>query len=70
MVAALSSPAYHLPEATALINRLEDSDTQIRRNQVYRLKNIPAVDAAAALRDFLERSLSVFVRSGQLTTYQ
>lgn len=54
----------------ALINRLEDSDTQVRRNQVYRLKNIPAVDAAAALRDFLERSLRVLQQSGQWSTFQ
>jgi type II secretion system protein D len=54
----------------AIISRLEDSDTQIRRNEVYRLKNLPAVDAAAALNDFLQRSLRVLQTSSQLTAYQ
>jgi len=33
MVAALSSPAYHLPEATALINRLQPAPAAGRRRR-------------------------------------
>src|SRR5262249_44511928 len=53
-----------------LISRLEDSDIQGRRNEVYRLKNAVAADVAAALNDFLSRALTVYRTAGQLTGFQ
>src|SRR5262249_3016152 len=49
----------------AIITRLEDSDVQIRRNEVYRLQNSTAVDVANALNSFLSSSLAVIQRGGQ-----
>lgn len=43
---------------------------QGRFNEVYRLVNTTAVDVANALNTFLQQSLSVYQRGGQLTQFQ
>ncbi|MFO0879228.1 MAG: secretin N-terminal domain-containing protein [Gemmataceae bacterium] len=54
----------------AIITRLEDSDVQLRRNEVVVLQNSTAVDLARALNDFLSQTLQVYQRGGQLTPFQ
>ena len=54
----------------AIVTRLEDSDVQSRCNEVYRLRNSTAVDVANALNTFIQQSLQVYQRSGQLTPFQ
>jgi type II secretion system protein D len=54
----------------ALITRLEDSDVQTRRNEIYTLQNSTAVDLANALNNFLQQTLLVFQRGGQLSQFQ
>jgi len=53
----------------AIINRLEDADTQYRRNFVYRLRNAQAADVAASLTDFLSKSINILKASGQNTFF-
>jgi type II secretion system protein D len=54
----------------AMIDRLESTPVQERRNQVYRLRNSSAVDVATAVSQFLNRSLTVLSATGQLTPFQ
>lgn len=43
----------------ALLLRLDEKDATERRNQVYRLKNAPALDVAAAINEFLRSERQV-----------
>jgi type II secretion system protein D len=54
----------------AIIAKLEDSDPQLRRNEVYKLRNAAAADVAQALQTFLTNSLQVLRNSSQLTAFQ
>ena len=54
----------------AIIARLEDSDVQTRKNDVYILRNSVAPDVAAALNNFLTSTLRNLQNSQQLTSYQ
>jgi len=54
----------------AIISRLEDANVEQRQNEVYRLKNAQAADVAAALQNFLTRSLQVYSTGQQLTAIQ
>jgi type II secretory pathway component GspD/PulD (secretin) len=54
----------------AIITRLEDAEVQVRRNEVYRLLNSTALDVANALTSFVQNSLLVLSRGGQLTPFQ
>jgi type II secretory pathway component GspD/PulD (secretin) len=54
----------------AMISRLEESEAPARQNEVYHLRNAPAVDVANALNLFLQNSLTVLARGGQLTAFQ
>jgi type II secretion system protein D len=54
----------------AMISRLEDSNVQNRRNQVYRLRNAVAADVAAALNDYITKAIAVDQKGNQLTPFQ
>lgn len=54
----------------AIITRIEESDVQQRRNEVYCLQNTFAVDLANALNNFLQQTLLVYQRGGQLSPFQ
>src|SRR4029077_7139522 len=45
-------------------------DPQARRSEAYKLRNALAADVAAALNDFLPKSLKVIQTSGQLSGFQ
>jgi type II secretion system protein D len=61
---------HDLDVIEALISRLEDSDVQCRQNEVVKLKNASAADVAAALQNFVTRSLQVLSQGQQLTAFQ
>ena len=54
----------------ALIARLEDADIMFRRNEAFRLRNAQAADVAAALSDFITKTLTVQRTGNQLTPFQ
>ncbi len=54
----------------AIISRLDDADIQIRRNEVYHLRNAQAADVAQALATFFGNNLSVLSSGNQLPNYQ
>ena len=54
----------------ALITRLDDTEVQTRRSDVYALRNTSAVDVATALNSFLTQSLTVVRNAGQLSQFQ
>jgi type II secretion system protein D len=55
----------------ALITKLEDSDVQGRRNEVYHLKNAAAADVATSLQTFLTNAVAIYqIGSGQQFPYQ
>jgi type II secretory pathway component GspD/PulD (secretin) len=66
----VAGSANDLNVIEAMISRLEDADIQVRRNEVYRLRNAVAADVAAALNDFLTRSLNVYRSAGEITAFQ
>src|SRR5262249_23922439 len=53
----------------ALINRLEDSKIEDRRNDVYRLVNSTAVDVATVLNNFVTAKLQVYTKCNQLSRF-
>src|SRR5262249_6877833 len=59
-----------LTMAEAVISRLEDTDVQMRKNEVYALRNAAAADVANALTSFLTNSLRILQHGQQLTAYQ
>jgi general secretion pathway protein D len=54
----------------AIIAKLETADPRARRSEAYKLRNALAADIAAALNDFLPKSLKVITNSGQLSGFQ
>jgi type II secretion system protein D len=54
----------------AIITKLDETEVQQRRNEVYHLHNSSAVDVANALSTFLLGSLRVLQAGQQLTAYQ
>lgn len=54
----------------AIVRRLEDSDIQQRRNEVYHLRNSTAVDVANTLQTFLTNSLTSVQQAAQLNAYE
>ncbi len=54
----------------AIIAKLETTDPRARRSEAYKLRNALAADVAAALNDFLPKSLKVITNSGQLSGFQ
>jgi type II secretion system protein D len=59
-----------LDVVTALIARLEGSDTAVRQFRTYKLQNAAAADLAASLTTFLNNSLAVFTSAGLGTSFQ
>src|SRR5262249_48830973 len=59
-----------LTMAEAVISRLEDTAVQMRKNEVYALRNAAAADVANALTSFLTGSLRVLQQGQQLTAFQ
>jgi type II secretion system protein D len=54
----------------AIISRLDDAEIQLRRNEVYQLRNAQAADVAQAISTFVTNNLSVISTGGQLTNFQ
>jgi type II secretory pathway component GspD/PulD (secretin) len=54
----------------AIVSRLEDSDVQAQRQEVFQLHNASAPDVATALQTFLTNTLQVISTAGQLTSLQ
>src|SRR5262249_20958236 len=59
-----------LDVVTALIARLEGSDTAVRQFRTYKLQFAAAADLAGTLTTFLNNSLAVFSAAGQNTAFQ
>lgn len=66
----IAGSRHDLQVIEAVISRLEDSDVQARKNEVYHLRNAAAADVATALQNFLTRSLQVISQGQQLTAFQ
>jgi type II secretory pathway component GspD/PulD (secretin) len=54
----------------AILNRLEDAPVQVRKNEVYHLRNSAAADVATALNSYLTSAMAVYSKSAQLTPFQ
>jgi len=59
-----------LDVVTALISRLEDSETAARRFEAYKLHYVAAADLAATLQTFFTNSVTVLNTIGQFNTFQ
>ncbi|MBY0228621.1 MAG: hypothetical protein K2W96_05005, partial [Gemmataceae bacterium] len=55
--------------AEAIVSRLEGSDVDQRKNEVYKLVNSTAADVATALNNFVTQSLTVYRNNNQLTPF-
>jgi type II secretion system protein D len=54
----------------SIVYRLEDADVDIRRNEVYHLRNASAADVASAITSYLTSAINVYSKGGQLTPFQ
>jgi type II secretory pathway component GspD/PulD (secretin) len=54
----------------AIIDKLENTPTQTRVNDVYKLRNAAAADVATALQTFMTNALTAYTAAGLATTYQ
>src|SRR5262249_13982396 len=54
----------------AIVRRLDDADVQVRRTEVYHLRNSTAADVANALTTFTNNILTVYARNNQLAVIQ
>ncbi|HEV2948450.1 MAG TPA: secretin N-terminal domain-containing protein [Gemmataceae bacterium] len=59
-----------LDVVTALISRLEDSETAARRFEAYKLHYVAAADLATTLQTFFTNSVTVLNTIGQFTSFQ
>jgi type II secretory pathway component GspD/PulD (secretin) len=66
----IAGSANDLGVIEAIIARIEDTDIEQRRYEVYCLRNATAIDVANSLQTFITRSLGILSSSGQLYAFQ
>jgi general secretion pathway protein D len=66
----VAGSANDLETISAIIGRLEDSNIQLRVNEVIKLRNSAAADVVNALQGFMTNSLSIIQSSNQLSGFQ